>query len=125
MNGPQVIPPAYGLAGIDRITVHRRRRRIAYWNRYVAVTQMGGHGTFMEPRTGVNVTNGTDDLVTQAARAAGVPAELRRAAAAGRSFDAAAAARGKAVFEGAGRARPATAARVHRRERPLHAPGES
>ena len=23
---------------------------IAYWNRYVAVTQMGGHGTFTEPR---------------------------------------------------------------------------
>ena len=27
MNGPQVIPPAYGLLGINRITVDRRRRR--------------------------------------------------------------------------------------------------
>ena len=25
---------------------------------------MGGHGSFSEPRTGVNVTNGTDDLIT-------------------------------------------------------------
>ena len=59
---------------------HRRRRRIAYWNRYV-----GGHPDgrprhrSSEPRTGVNVTNGTDDQVTpQAAGAAGVPAEHRR-----------------------------------------------
>jgi hypothetical protein len=37
---------------------------VAYWNRYVGVTQMGGHGSFSEPRTGVNVTNGIDDLIT-------------------------------------------------------------
>ena len=30
----------------------------------MAVTQMGGHGTFSKPRTGVNVTNGTDDQVS-------------------------------------------------------------
>jgi hypothetical protein len=37
---------------------------VAYWNRYVGITQMGGHGTFVEPRTSVSVTNGTDDLIT-------------------------------------------------------------
>ena len=37
---------------------------IAYWNRYVGVTQMGGHGSFSDARTGVNVTNGRDDLIT-------------------------------------------------------------
>ena len=25
---------------------------------------MGGHGTFVEPRTGVDVTNGSDDLIS-------------------------------------------------------------
>jgi hypothetical protein len=30
----------------------------------VAVTQMGGHGSFAEPRTGVSVTNGADDRVS-------------------------------------------------------------
>ena len=76
---------------------------VAYWNRYVGVTQMGGHGTFTEPRTGVNVTNGTDDLIS-----AKLPAlqayQLSLAAPpppAG-SFDAAAAARGKLVFDNAG-----------------------
>jgi mono/diheme cytochrome c family protein len=59
-----VIPPAYGLAHIHRITSTGDGEDIAYWNRYVAVTQMGGHGTFVEPRTGVSVTNGTQDLVS-------------------------------------------------------------
>src|SRR3954467_15992798 len=64
LNGPAEIPPAYGLQGIHKVTVTGDGDEIAYWNRYVAVTQMGGHGTFSEPRTGVIVTNGTDDLVS-------------------------------------------------------------
>ena len=84
INGPQVIPPAYGLLGINRITATGDGDQISYWNRYVAVTQMGGHGTFQEPRTGVSVTNGTDDLVSsQIAALAGVPAEPARSRAAG------------------------------------------
>jgi len=104
INGPQVIPPAYGLAGVHRITATGDGDDIAYWNRYVGVTQMGGHGTFSEPRTGVIVTNGTDDLIS-----AKLPAlqayQLSLAAPAppAGSFDAGAALRGKAVFEGAGR----------------------
>lgn len=103
-NGPQVIPPAYGLLGVHSITATGDGSDIAYWNRYVAVTQMGGQGSFSEPRTGVNVTNGTTDLVS-----AKLPAlqayQLSLAAPrppAG-SFDAAAAVRGRAVFEGPGK----------------------
>jgi cytochrome c5/mono/diheme cytochrome c family protein len=104
MNGPQAIPPAYGLNGVHRITSTGDGENIAYWNRYVAVTQMGGRGSFSDSRTGVKVTNGTTDLVSsklpalqayQLSLAAPVPP-------AG-SFDPASAARGKAVFEGAGR----------------------
>jgi hypothetical protein len=102
-NGPQVIPPAYGLAGIHRITSTGDGDMIAYWNRYVAVTQMGGHGSFSDARLGVSVTNGTDDLVTSKLPALqayqlSLPAPQPPAG----SFDIAAAARGKTVFEGPG-----------------------
>ena len=103
-NGPQVIPPAYGLAGINKTTSTGDGNDLAYWNRYVGVTQMGGHGTFVEPRTGVNVTNGGDDLIT-----AKLPAlqayQLSLAAPPppSGSFDAAAADRGKLVFNNAGK----------------------
>jgi mono/diheme cytochrome c family protein len=102
-NDPAVIPPAYGLAGINSVTFTGDGDRPAYWNRYVAVTQMHGHGSFSEPRLGINVNNtsGTGDLVE-----AKLPAleayQLSLAAPpppAG-SFDAAAAARGQLVFEG-------------------------
>ncbi|TAM38589.1 MAG: hypothetical protein EPN61_13530 [Burkholderiaceae bacterium] len=106
LNGPQVIPPAYGLYGMHSIITTGDGSDLAYWNRYVGVTQMGGHGTFVDPRIGtkgVNVTNGTDDLIT-----AVLPAlqayQLSIAAPpppAG-SFDPAAAARGKLIFNGRG-----------------------
>jgi mono/diheme cytochrome c family protein len=126
MSGAQVIPPAYGLAGIHRITSTGDGEDIAYWNRYVGVTQMGGHGTFSEPRTGVFVTQGNDDQISaklpalqayQLSLAAPLPPSG--------SFDAAAAARGRALFEGQGRC-----ATCHEGElftdanRRLHAPGE-
>jgi mono/diheme cytochrome c family protein len=103
LSKPAVIPPAYGLAGIHSITFTGDGAEVAYWNRYVAVTQMGGLGTFDEPRLNLHVTNGTTDLVSDK-----LPAlqayQLSIAAPpppAG-SFDAAAAGRGKVVFEGAG-----------------------
>jgi cytochrome c peroxidase len=104
MNGPVVIPPAYGLLGVNKVTVTGDGDNLEYWNRYVGVTQMGGHGTFKEPRTGVDVTNGTDDQVS-----AKLPAlqEYQLSIAAppppADKFDPAAADRGKVVFEGAGK----------------------
>ena len=101
LNGPQVIPPAYGLNGVHRITSTGDGQDIAYWNRYVGITQMGGHGTFSEPRTGVNVTNGTDDLISS--KLPGLQAyQLTLAAPAppAGSFDPAASSRGRALFAG-------------------------
>jgi len=104
MNGPAVIPPAYGLLGVNKVTVTGDGDNLEYWNRYVSVTQMGGHGTFMESRTGVSVTNGTDDQVSSKLPALqeyqlSIPAPAPPAG----SFDQAAADRGKMVFEGAGK----------------------
>jgi hypothetical protein len=101
LNGPQMIPPAYGLRGIHSVTVTGDGTDLAYWNRYVGVTQMGGHGTFSEPRLGIAVTNGTDDLVS-----AKLPAlqayqlSISAPPAPAGSFDPEAALRGEALFAG-------------------------
>ena len=101
INGPQVISPAYGLAGIHKVTATGDGDEIAYWNRYVGVTQMGGHGTFTEPRLGISVTNGTDDLISSKLPALqAYQLTLLAPAAPAGSFDAAAAARGAALFSG-------------------------
>lgn len=103
-NGPTVIPPAYGLEGIHSITFTGDGDDVSYWNRYVGVTQMGGHGTFSDPRIGVNVTNGTDDQISDklpALRA--YQLSLPAPSAPAGSFDVAAAGRGKTVFSGKGK----------------------
>ncbi len=103
LNGAHVIPPAYGLRGIHSITSTGDGDDIAYWNRYVAVTQMGGQGSFYDERTGVNITNGTEDLVSSKLPALqAYQLSLEPPAPPAGSFDPAAAERGKAVFEGGG-----------------------
>lgn len=103
LSKPVVIPPAYGLQGLHRVTFTGDGSELAYWNRYVAVAEMGGQGTVVEPRLNLAITNGTQDLVS-----AKLPAlqayqlSLRAPAPPARSFDAAAAQRGRIVFEGAG-----------------------
>ncbi|HET7767034.1 MAG TPA: c-type cytochrome [Burkholderiales bacterium] len=62
---------------------------------------MGGHGSFSDQRTGVNVTNGADDLVSS--KLAGLQAyqlSLALPTPPAGSFDPAAAARGQALFAG-------------------------
>ena len=103
LNKPVVIPPAYGLEGLHSVTFTGDGTEPAYWNRYVAVAEMGGEGTVTEPRLNLSITNGTQDLVSSklpALQAYQLSLKAPRPPAA--SFDAAAAARGKRVFEGAG-----------------------
>ena len=107
-NGPQVIPPAYGLKGINRITSTGDGTDLAYWNRYVGVTQMGGHGTFSEPRIGVKVTNGTDDLISTKLPALQAYQLSLVAPPAPANFDVAAANRGSLLFSAAGKAKCAS-----------------
>jgi mono/diheme cytochrome c family protein len=105
---PVVIPPAFGLLGLDKATftgdgdtAHEPAGPVAYWNRYVGVTQMGGHGSFSDSRTGVNVTNGTDDRISSKLEGLqeyqlSLPAPTPPAG----SFDPTAATRGQALFAG-------------------------
>jgi mono/diheme cytochrome c family protein len=125
-NGPQVIPPAYGLAGVNRITATGDGPDVAYWNRYVGVTQMHGRGTFSEPRTGVSVNNTPPDLVSS--KLAALQAyQLSIAAPPPRpsSFDMAAATRGRQVFEDAGKCAACHAgSQLTDANTRLHAPSE-
>ena len=104
LSKPVVIPPAYGLEGIHRITFTGDGEDIAYWNRYVAVAEMGGLGTVSEPRLNLSVTHGSEDLVSSKLPALqAYQLTLQAPPAPVGSFDPAAATRGRAVFEGAGK----------------------
>jgi hypothetical protein len=94
---PVVIPPAYGLrlVGFETFTGDGP---ISYWNNYVAVTQMGGHGSFSDPRIGLNITQ-TPDLVTPKLPALlDYQLKLRTPAPPGGSFNRVAAQRGRRLF---------------------------
>ena len=59
---PIVIPSIYGLKGVGFETF-TADGPISYWNAYVGVGQMGGHGNFSDPRIGLFISQ-TPDLVT-------------------------------------------------------------
>lgn len=76
---------------------------ISYWNSYVGVTQMGGQGSFSDPRLGLSITQ-TPDLVTPKLPALlAYQLSLRAPAPPRGSFDRVAAARGGRLFRGAAR----------------------
>ena len=103
LNGPVLIPPAYGLNGVHSITFTGDGQDIAYWNRYVGVTQMHGHGSFAEPRLGIDVQNPPDLISDKLAALQAYQLSINAPKPAAGSFDAAAASRGRAVFTGAGK----------------------
>ena len=82
---PIVIPPIYGLKGVGFETF-TGDGPISYWNSYVGVGQMGGHGSFSDPRIGLfdHADAGSRDAeAAGAARLSTEPAHarsLRRAA---------------------------------------------
>jgi mono/diheme cytochrome c family protein len=107
-----LLPPAFGLAGVNLHT-WTGYGSVTYWNAYVAVTQMHGSGTYFDARlkdagqfpvaarSGSWNVRGTPDQVTAKLAALhfyqlSIPAPKPPAG----SFDAQAAQRGKALFEG-------------------------
>ena len=101
-NDPAVIPPAYGLDGVNSVTYTADGDRLAYWNRYVGVTQMHGHGSFAEPRLNISVANPPDQIESKLPDLESYQLSLTKPAPPPGTFDAAAAARGQEVFEGQG-----------------------
>jgi cytochrome c553 len=102
INSPVVIPPALGLRGVA-LETYTAEGPVSYWNAYVAVTQMHGHGSFADPALGIDIRQ-TPDLVTPVLPALrAYQLSLATPPPPPGSFEPAAAARGKALFNGAAR----------------------
>ena len=94
---PVVIPSIYGLRHVGFET-YTADGPISYWNSYVGVGQMGGHGSFSDPRISLSITQ-TPDLVTPKLPALlDYQLGLRTPAPPKGTVDQRAAARGKALF---------------------------
>jgi mono/diheme cytochrome c family protein len=98
---PLVLPPAYGLLGVDKETF-TAEGPVSYWNAYVAVTQMHGQGNFSDPRLGINVVQSPDLVTPKLPALRQYQLSLQKPAPPAGSYDVAAAERGRAVFTGAG-----------------------
>lgn len=102
-NTPLVLPPAFGLRRVSKET-YTADGVISYWNAYVAITQMHGHGRFVDPDIGVNVNNTPPNLVTEDKLAAlrAYQFSLETPDARRGTYDRDAAQRGQHVFREAG-----------------------
>jgi cytochrome c5 len=94
---PLVLPPAYGLAQVRNET-YTAEGPISYWNAYVAVTQMHGQGNFSDARLGINVQQSPDLVTPKLAALRTYQHTLRAPEPPAGTVDAAAAARGRVVF---------------------------
>jgi hypothetical protein len=102
LSTPLVIPPAYGLADVD-LETFTGEGPVSYWNAYVAVTQMGAHGSFMDPRLGIDIEHKPDLVTPRLPALLEYQLSLTAPSPPVGSFDADAARRGSAVFSGAGK----------------------
>jgi mono/diheme cytochrome c family protein len=101
-NIPVVLPPAFGLRHVKR-ELYTGDDVVSYWNAYVAITQMHGHGRFVDPRIGVNVNNPPDLVSSKLEPLRAYQFSLEKPDPIAGTFDAAAAKRGRAVFNGVAR----------------------
>jgi hypothetical protein len=107
-----LIPPAFGLAGVNLHT-YTGWGSVPYWNAFVANLEMHGKGTFFDPRLDDpikfpiaakngfgHVTNPDDQITAKLAPLQVYQLAIAAPAPPTGSFDPAAAARGKALFNG-------------------------
>jgi mono/diheme cytochrome c family protein len=100
-NTPLVIPPAFGMRHVARET-YTGDGVVSYWNNYVAVTQMHGHGSFSDPRIGVNINNPPDLVSSKLEALRAYQFSLETPAPQNGQVDPAAVQRGKEVFMSVG-----------------------
>jgi hypothetical protein len=114
-SGATLIPPAFGLAGVNLHT-YEGWGSVPYWNAFVANLEMHGQGTFHDARlddakkfpiaakNGFGHVTHARDLITPKLGALQVyQLSLKAPRPPARSYNHAAAARGKKVFDGVGR----------------------
>jgi mono/diheme cytochrome c family protein len=94
---PLVLPPAYGLASVRNET-YTAEGPISYWNAYVGVTQMHGHGNFSDSRLGINIRQTPDMVGPKLASLRAYQHSLPAPPPPAGSFDGDAAMRGRAIF---------------------------
>jgi hypothetical protein len=92
-----VIPPIYGLKGVGFETF-TADGPISYWNSYVGVSQMGGRGSFSDPRIGLRIIQRPDLVTPKLAALLEYQLDLRTPKPARGSFNPEAAERGRALF---------------------------
>jgi hypothetical protein len=99
INGPIVIPPAYGLAGVG-LETYTGEGPVSYWNNYVAVVEMHGRGSFFDPRLGIriDVPPAEDEVKSKLPALRQYQRTLKAPPPPPGSFDPVAAARGEVVF---------------------------
>ena len=95
---PLTLPPAHGLARVENET-YTAEGPISYWNAYVAVTQMHGHGNFSDPRLGVNIVQEPDMVTPKLAALRAYQHSVSVPPTPGASYNRGAARRGKVVFD--------------------------
>src|SRR6476646_2436454 len=113
-SGATLIPAAFGLAGVNLHT-YTGWGSVPYWNAFVANLEMHGKGNFFDPRLDDaskfpvaakngfgHVTNADDQITSKLAALHFYQLSLPAPEPPKGSFDRAAAARGKAVFNGKG-----------------------
>lgn len=100
MSAPVLIPPAYGLADVE-LETYTGEGPVSYWNAYVAVTQMGAHGNFVDEELGIEIMNDPDLVTPKLPALRDYQFSLAAPPPPDDSFDPEAAERGDELFEGA------------------------
>jgi hypothetical protein len=101
LSTPLVLPPAFGLKDVRKET-YTADGRVSYWNNYVAVTQMGGQGTFIDNQLGIHIVQHPDLVRSKLTPLRKYQFSLETPPPPPGSFDPTAAAAGQFVFNGAG-----------------------
>jgi mono/diheme cytochrome c family protein len=123
VSHPVLLPPAYGLRNVA-LETYTGDGPISYWNAYVAVTQMGAHGNFKDDRLGLDIRQEPDRVTPMLPALREYQFSIDPPAPPAGSYDPAAAARGKALFDGQARCAGCHTGPTFSDAPNLHAPAE-
>jgi mono/diheme cytochrome c family protein len=124
INAPVLITPAWGLKDVA-LETYTGEGPISFWNRYIAVTQMGGVGNFKSEHLGLDIQVEEDLVEAKLPALLAYQQTFLPPAPPVGSFNEAAAARGKVVFEGRGTCSSCHAGEFFTDAPKLHEPSET